>query len=72
MEKTKNNLIREKIESLIRIIANNPFQRHPPYEKLLGGNNRYSRRINHQHRLVYEVQKDKHIIKVLSMWTHYQ
>ena len=64
----------EKItRELLRIVAENPYQNPPPYEKLLGKlSGKLSRRINIQHRLVYEVfEKDK-TAKVLSMWSHYE
>ncbi len=51
----------------------NPFQNPPPYEKLVGGlDGAYSRRINIQHRLVYEVIESEGIVKILRMWTHYE
>ena len=65
--------LRPKAETLIDIITQNPFQTPPPYEKLLGDlAGAYSRRINIQHRLVYQVLKDDKVIKVLRMWTHYE
>ena len=64
---------RDKVIELIRIIQNNPFQNPPPYEKLQPPrNNKYSRRISKQHRLVYEVIEEENFIKILSMWTHYE
>jgi len=57
-----------KVFELLNIIRSNPFQ--PPYEKLSGYTNRYSRRINKQHRLVYAIVEDEIII--LQMWTHYE
>ncbi|MGH7441669.1 MAG: Txe/YoeB family addiction module toxin [bacterium] len=65
--------LRKKAEALLDILARDPFQNPPPYEKLMGDlEGAYSRRINIQHRLVYEVLKDQHIIKVLRLWTHYE
>ncbi|MEN6325238.1 MAG: Txe/YoeB family addiction module toxin [Syntrophomonas sp.] len=62
-----------KIEQLLDIIKNNPFTSYPPYEKLIGDlSGAYSRRINHQHRLVYAVYKDEKTIKIISMWEHYE
>lgn len=62
-----------KARALIDILRENPFQTPPPYEKLRGNlQGTYSRRLNIQHRLVYEVLEDEHIIKVVSMWTHYE
>lgn len=65
--------LRRKAEQLLSLLANNPFQRPPPFEKLLGDlRGAYSRRINIQHRLVYQVLEEEHIVKVLRMWTHYE
>ena len=65
--------LREKAESLLEIIQKNPFQKSPSYEKLLGDlEGAYSRRINIQHRLVYQVLKKERIVKVIRMWTHYE
>ena len=62
----------EKAKKLIDIIRANPYQNPPPYEKLVGDlGGAYSRRINIQHRLVYEVDDNNKTIKILSMWTHY-
>ncbi len=62
----------QKAHSLIEVIAVDPFQFPPSFEKLQGDLfGAYSRRINIKHRLVYEVLEDEHIVKVLSMWTHY-
>lgn len=64
--------LRPKAESLLVVLGRNPFETPPSYEKL-GGDlaGAYSRRINIQHRLVYEVDKDARAVKVLRMWTHY-
>jgi toxin YoeB len=65
--------LRPKAEPLLALLANNPFQKPPPFEKLLGDlKGAYSRRINIQHRLVYQVLEDQRIVKVLRMWTHYE
>ena len=65
--------LRPKAEQLLTLLANNPFQRPPPFEKLLGDlRGAYSRRINIQHRLVYQVLAEEHVVKVLRMWTHYE
>ena len=62
-----------KAQRLLGIIAANPYQTPPPYEKLVGDlAGAYSRRINIQHRLVYQVLEDIRTIKVLRMWTHYE
>ncbi len=60
-------------KALIEIIKNNPYQIPPPYEKLLGSlSGLYSRRINIKHRLVYEVYESEGVIKILSLWSHYE
>jgi toxin YoeB len=65
--------LRPKAELLLALLATDPFQRPPPFEKLLGDlRGAYSRRINIQHRLVYQVLEEEHIVKVLRMWTHYE
>ena len=61
-----------KAQALVAVIRDNPFQNPPPYEKLQGYASRYSRRINRQHRLVYEVDGVLRQIKILRMWTHYE
>ncbi len=61
-----------KAKALLAVLAENPFQNPPPYEKLRGNlQGTYSRRLNIQHRLVYEVMEHEHVVKVISMWTHY-
>ena len=65
--------LRPQTERLLAILSDNPFQNPPPYEKLVGDlAGAYSRRINIQHRLVYQVYLDEHTVKVLRMWTHYE
>ena len=60
-------------EALLNILKDNPFQNPPPYEKLVGDlAGAYSRRINVQHRLVYQVLEQDRIVKVIRMWTHYE
>lgn len=62
----------KKAKELIEIIKKDPFQKPPPYEKLVGNlNGSYSRRINIQHRIVYEVREDDKVIRVSRMWSHY-
>jgi len=62
-----------KAKNLIGLIKKNPFQNPPPYEKLVGNlSGAYSRRINIQHRLVYEVREDDKVIRILRMWSHYE
>jgi toxin YoeB len=65
--------LKEKAQNLLGILAVNPFQTPPPYEKLVGDlAGAYSRRINIQHRLVYQVLEAERVVKVLRMWTHYE
>ena len=65
--------LKAKAQELLAVISENPFQNPPPYEKLVGDlAGAYSRRINIQHRLVYQVLEDVHTVKVLRMWSHYE
>jgi Txe/YoeB family toxin of toxin-antitoxin system len=65
--------LRPKAEKLIEVLRENPYQTNPPFEKLLGDlSGAFSRRINIQHRLVYQILDDKKIVKVIRMWTHYE
>ena len=62
-----------KAKAPIDVIRENPYQNPPPYEKLVGDmNGLLSRRINHQHRLVYEVYEKETTIKIISIWSHYE
>lgn len=64
--------LKEKARELLKVIENNPFQKPPPYEKLVGDlAGAYSRRINIQHRLVYQAYQTERVVKVLRLWTHY-
>jgi toxin YoeB len=65
--------LKKKAQILLEILEKNPYQNPPPYEKLVGDlAGAYSRRINVQHRLVYQVLKDKQVVKVIRLWTHYE
>ena len=65
--------LKEKAIGLISLIESDPFQVPPPYEKLVGDlAGMYSRRINIQHRLVYQVYREERVIKVIRMWSHYE
>lgn len=65
--------LKEKAQGLLAVLAADPFQNPPPYEKLVGDlSGAYSRRINIQHRLVYEVFPKEKVVRVLRMWTHYE
>ena len=71
-KKIASSNLRPQAQRLLDIIAKNPFQNPPPYEKLMGDlAGACSRRINIQHRLVYQVYDVEHTIKVVRMWTHY-
>lgn len=64
--------LKEKASRLLDVLEDDPFRVPPPYEKLVGDlSGAYSRRINIQHRLVYQVLEEEHVVKVLRMWTHY-
>ena len=64
--------LRSRTEKLLEILHNNPFQTPPRFERLLGDlRGAYSRRINIQHRLVYQILEEDRVVKVLRMWTHY-
>ncbi len=65
--------LKPKIQDLLEILRKNPFEEYPPFEKLVGNlEGAYSRRINIQHRLVYQVLEEEKIVKVVRMWTHYE
>lgn len=64
--------LKEKAKALLEVVRGNPFQNPPPYEKLVGDLfGAYSRRINIQHRLVYQVLQEEQTVKVLRLWSHY-
>ncbi len=65
--------LKENALELLAVLQANPFQNPPPYEKLVGDlSGAYSRRINIQHRLVYQVMTEEKIVKVLRLWSHYE
>lgn len=65
--------LKHKAQELLAILEKNPFQNPPPYEKLVGDlTGAYSRRINIQHRIVYEIYVQEKVVRVLRMWTHYE
>lgn len=71
--KIKSIGLSSKVKNLIDIIKLDPFQNPPPYEKLVGDlKGAYSRRINIQHRLIYQVYEQEKIIKIISIWSHYE
>ena len=73
-KKLKNHpKLKEEVTELFRLLREGPFQDPPPYEKLIGDlKGAISRRINIQHRLVYQVYEEEKLIKVIRMWTHYE
>lgn len=65
--------LKPKAQELLAVLANDPFQNPPPFEKLVGDlTGAYSRRINIQHRLVYEVFVPERVVRVLRMWSHFE
>ena len=65
--------LKDKTLTLLEILKTDPFQNPPPYEKLVGDlQGAYSRRINIQHRLVYEIFRKEKTVRILRMWTHYE
>lgn len=65
--------LRPKAELLLELLSEDPFQAPPPFEKLVGDlAGAYSRRINVQHRLVYQVLEEERVVKILRLWTHYE
>ena len=65
--------LRDKAQALLEILETDPLQNPPPYEKLVGDlKGAYSRRINIQHRLVYEIFRKEKTVRILRMWTHYE
>jgi len=65
--------LKQKAQELLAILEKNPLQNPPPYEKLVGDlAGAYSRRINIQHRIVYEIYVQEKVVRVLRMWTHYE
>lgn len=65
--------LKDRAQELLDVLAHDPFQNPPPFEKLVGDlEGAYSRRLNIKHRMVYEVFKKQRIVRVLRMWTHYE
>ena len=72
-KKLSSARLRPKAEKLLEILRKNPYQIPPPFEKLVGDlSGAYSRRINLQHRLVYQILENLRTVKVIRMWTHYE
>lgn len=72
-KKLASSGLKKKAQELLQVIEQNPYQNPPPYEKLVGYlSGAYSRRINIQHRIVYQVLESEQVVKVLRLWTHYE
>lgn len=72
-QKLASSGLKPKTEILLDILKDNPYQNPPAYEKLVGDlTGAYSRRINIQHRLVYQILTEEKIVKIIRMWTHYE
>ena len=72
-KKLASSGLKTKAQELLQVIEQNPYQNPPPYEKLVGDlSGTYSRRINIQHRIVYQVLETEQVVKVLRLWTHYE
>ncbi|WP_293650095.1 Txe/YoeB family addiction module toxin [Thiolapillus sp.] len=72
-KKLASSGLKKKAQELLQVIEQNPYQNPPPYEKLVGDlSGAYSRRINIQHRIVYQVLETEQVVKVLRLWTHYE
>ena len=72
-KKIESSKLESKVVNLLTILKNDPFTLHPPFEELLGDlSGAYSRRINIQHRLVYQVLDKIETVKIIRMWTHYE
>lgn len=71
-KKLASSGLKPKAQELLALIAEDPYRKPPPFEKLIGDlAGAYSRRINIQHRLVYQVLEDEQVVKVLRLWSHY-
>ncbi len=71
-KKLKGSSLAQKAKELLKVIAENPYEDPPPFEALVGDlKGAYSRRLNIQHRLVYQVYDEQRVVKVLRLWTHY-
>ncbi len=72
-KKLASSGLKPKAQELLALLAEDPYRKPPPFEKLIGDlAGAYSRRINIQHRLVYQVHEDERVVKVLRLWSHYE
>ena len=71
--KLNSSGLKKKAQLILELLAEDPYKTPPPYERLVGDlAGAYSRRINIQHRIVYQIIKEKKIVKIIRMWTHYE
>ncbi|WP_322528374.1 Txe/YoeB family addiction module toxin [Salinicola sp. LHM] len=72
-KKLASSGLKPKAQELLALVAEDPYRKPPPFEKLIGDlTGAYSRRINIQHRLVYQVIEDERVVKILRLWSHYE
>ncbi len=72
-KKLSESNLKKKAQEILKVLEEDPFREYPPYEKLIGDlTGAFSRRINIQHRIVYQVYPKEQIVKVIRMWTHYK
>ena len=72
-KKLSESNLKKKAQEILKVLEDDPFKKCPPYEKLIGDlTGAFSRRINIQHRIVYQVYQKEQIVKVIRMWTHYE
>ena len=62
----------EKVKALVELLKDNPYTNPPAYEKLIGFDNVYSRRLNNQYKLIYQIREKEGIVVIIRMWTHYE
>ena len=72
-KKLSSSNLKKKTEEILQLLQSEPFCDYPPYEKLIGDlTGSFSRRINIQHRIVYQVMEEEKVVKIIRMWTHYE
>ncbi len=72
-KKLSESNLKKKAQEILKVLEKDPFREYPPYEKLIGDlTGAFSRRINIQHRIIYQVYQKQQIVKVIRMWTHYE
>lgn len=72
-QKLSESNLKKRAQEILRVLEVDPFKEFPPYEKLIGDlTGAFSRRINIQHRIVYQVYQKEQIVKIIRMWTHYE